>query len=55
MICAVIDSNNQLVNLIVADINDPAPDGCTLVEIHNGYYWDGQQVRQLPMEEDNGN
>jgi len=53
-ICAVIDSNNQLVNTIVAEPTDLAPDGCTLVEIPDGYYWDGAQVSPIPMVVDNG-
>jgi hypothetical protein len=42
--CAVIDSNNQVVNLIVAEVTDTPPEGCTLVEIAHcdiGYIWDG--------------
>ena len=53
MICAVIDGNNQLVNTIVADSTDPAPDGCILVEIPDGFYWDGSQVK--PIEVTDGN
>ena len=49
--CAVIDSNNQVVNLIVAEPTDLSPDGCTLVitpdESGNfaqlGGAWDGTQ------------
>jgi hypothetical protein len=51
-ICAVIDSNNQLVNTIVAEPTDPAPNGCTLVEIPEGYYWDGTQITLI---DNNGN
>lgn len=48
MICAVIDcATGEKVNLIVADISDPPPDGCRLVEIPEGYYWDGSAV--VPM------
>jgi hypothetical protein len=43
-ICAVIDADNNLVNTIVAEPTDLAPDGCILVEIPEGYYWDGKQV-----------
>jgi hypothetical protein len=42
--CAVIDSNNIVVNIIVAEVTDPPPEGCTLVEIpfcDIGYTWDG--------------
>ena len=48
-VCAVIDSNNQLVNLIVAEPTDIAPDGCTLIEIPVGMYWDGVQVTTRPI------
>jgi hypothetical protein len=54
-ICAVIDSNNQLVNTIVAEPTDLAPEGCTLIEIPNGYYWDGVAVSLMPEVIDNGN
>jgi len=40
-ICAVIDSNNQLVNTIVAEPTDPAPEGCKLLEIPEGMIWNG--------------
>jgi len=53
-ICAVIDSNNQLVNTIVAEPTDLAPDGCTLVEIPDGYYWDGVKVSLIPVVVNNG-
>lgn len=46
--CAVIDSNNVVINLIVAEPTDPAPEGCTLVEIpicDIGYIWDGQKFK----------
>ena len=42
--CAVIDSNNIVINLIVAEATDVPPEGCTLVEIpfcDIGYVWDG--------------
>lgn len=48
-VCAVIDSNNQQINLIVAEPTDIAPDGCTLVEIPLGMYWDGTQVSPRPI------
>ena len=53
--CAVIDSNNQLINTIVAEPTDPAPNGCTLVEIPVGFYWDGSQVSPIPIEATDGN
>jgi len=43
--CAVIDSNNVVVNIIVAEVTDPPPEGCTLVLIpfcDIGYIWDGK-------------
>jgi len=44
--CAVVDSNNVVVNIIVAEVTDPPPEGCALVEIpfcDIGYTWDGTQ------------
>ena len=54
-ICAVINSNNELVNTIIAESTDLPPDGCTLVEIPDGYYWDGKQISLIPMVTDDGN
>ena len=50
--CAVIDSNNQLVNVIVAEVTDVVPEGFTLVEIPDGYYWDinTQQLQPIPKK-----
>ena len=45
--CAVLDSNNIVVNLIVADPVDTPPSGCTLVfkpdniSVNMGYTWNG--------------
>ena len=42
--CAVIDSNNIVVNLIVAEPTDTPPEGCTLIEIPAcdiGWVWNG--------------
>jgi hypothetical protein len=42
--CAVVNSDNQVVNLIVAEPTDTPPAGCTLVEIPAcdiGWTWDG--------------
>lgn len=52
--CAVIDANNQLINMIIAEPTDVAPDGCTLVEVPIGMYWNGTQVVSKPVvsEED---
>jgi hypothetical protein len=49
--CAVVNSDNQVVNLIVAEPTDTPPEGCTLVEIPAcdiGWVWDG--VRFTPPE-----
>ena len=54
-ICAVIDSDNQLINTIVAEPTDVPPIGCTLLEIPNGYYWDGSQISLIPIGIDDGN
>lgn len=49
MICAVIDKiTGEQVNLIVADLSDLPPDGCYLVEIPEGFYWNGTSV--VPVE-----
>lgn len=50
MVCAVIDCvTNTQINLIVADLNDPPPDGCYLVEIPDGYFWNGTAVVPMPL------
>lgn len=50
MICAVIDNiTGEQVNLIVADSADPPPDGCYLVEIPDGFYWNGAAVAPVPV------
>lgn len=52
-ICAVIDLNtNKQVNIIVADPSDIAPNGCKLIEIPEGCYWNGSEV--IPYEVNNG-
>jgi hypothetical protein len=38
--CALINNNDELINLIVAESTDPVSEGCKLVEIPDGYYWD---------------
>lgn len=58
--CAVIDSNNVVINIIVAEPTDTPPANCTLVEIpfcDIGYIWDGtkfnppvQQVSEVVSE-----
>lgn len=53
--CAVIDlQTNKQLNFIVAEETDIAPDGCKLVELPDGYYWNeelGQaQLRALPQD-----
>ena len=52
-ICAVIDNEtNTLVNLIIAEPTDLPPDNCRLVEMPDGYYWNGSNV--VPIEVGNG-
>ena len=55
MNCAVIDLlTKQQINWIVADpAEDLPPDGCMLVEVPNGYYWNGVAV--VPQEVTNVN
>jgi hypothetical protein len=51
--CAVIDSDNRVINMIVAEITDPPPEGCTLVEIPAcdiGWIWDGQRFNPPEAE-----
>lgn len=53
MICAVIDNvTNEQINTIVADLSDLPPDGCRLVEIPDGSYWNGSGV--VPVEVTDG-
>lgn len=54
-ICAVIDLvTNQQVNFIVAEPTDQPPKGCSLVEIPEGFYWDGKAVSLIPVEVTDG-
>jgi hypothetical protein len=57
--CAVIDlQTNKQLNYIVAEKTDVAPNGCKLVEIPNGYYWDettGQLTVVIDAVEDISN
>lgn len=47
MRCAVVQqSDNVAVNIIIASVSDPAPDGCFLVDVENlmcdiGWIYDG--------------
>lgn len=59
--CAVVNiSDNTVVNVIVAEVTDLAPDGTFLVELQDGvgvnmgYVWDGGQFidPNPPVEED---
>lgn len=53
-ICAVIDNaTNQQINLIVAEPSALPPEGCHLVEIPEGFYWNGTAV--VPIEVISGN
>lgn len=36
MICAVVDAQNMVVNIIVAELSDQAPEGCVLKEVVDG-------------------
>jgi hypothetical protein len=49
--CAVIDlQTNALINYIIAEPTDLPYEGTKLLEIPDGYYWDGQQVSLIPAE-----
>ena len=52
--CAVVDSNNIVVNIIVALPTDQPPEGCTLIPLYVaqiGYEWDGENFNPtLPRE-----
>lgn len=50
--CAVIDAQGTAVNFIIAEPTDPAPEGCTLMEIPDGFYWDGSAVSPIPVVTD---
>lgn len=45
MRCAVVNEDNVVENVIVAELDDPAPVGCVLIEITDrcnpGWIWDG--------------
>ena len=44
--CAVIDKDNIVIGIIVAELTDIPPEGCTLVEVpfcDIGYVWDGKR------------
>jgi hypothetical protein len=44
-ICAVVDNQTgEQLNLIVAEPSEVAPEGCRLVEIPDGYFWNGSDV-----------
>lgn len=53
MICLVINNEtNEQVNLIVADISDVPPNGCRLIELIDGMYWDGMQLSPIVIGPD---
>ena len=55
-ICAVIDlDTNQQINIIVAEENDLPPQGCKLITIPDGYYWNGNDMVPVPIEMNDGN
>ena len=50
MNCLVINNEtNEQVNIIVADVTDLPPDGCRLIELIAGMYWDGLQLSPIPV------
>lgn len=52
-VMAVIDNaTNEQVNLIVAEPEDLAPDGCRLVELPAGYVWDAVSATVVPINGD---
>lgn len=54
-ICAVIDNlTNEQINIIVAEMTDIPPEGCRLVEIPDGFYWNGTDVVAVVVEINNG-
>jgi hypothetical protein len=51
--CAVIDKDNVVINIIVAEVTDLPPEGCILVEIpfcEIGYTWDGNRFISPQVE-----
>lgn len=51
-VCAVINNETgQLVNTVVAEPTDVVPDGFSLVEIPEGYFWNGSAVVRDEMAE----
>lgn len=49
MICLVINNTtNKVVNAIIADLTDTPPEGCRLIELVVGTYWDGSQLSPIP-------
>jgi len=49
--CAVIDlQTNKQLNFIVAEETDTPRDGCKLVEIPDGYYWNEELGQVLPQD-----
>jgi hypothetical protein len=51
--CAVINSENKVINIIVAEISDVPPEGCSLVEtpfnlfVDMGFTWNGTNFIDL--------
>jgi hypothetical protein len=48
--CALVNSNDELINLIVAEPTDPVAEGFKLIEVLNGYCWDAdsKQLQLIP-------
>ena len=52
--CAVVNADNVVVNIIVADPTDTPPEGCFLVGLPEwdiGYIWTGEQFIPPPQAE----
>ena len=50
--CAVVDSNDIVVNIIVADVGDIPPEGCSLIPLYLadiGYTWTGSEFVPPPI------
>ena len=55
--CALVNNNDELINLIVAEPTDPVSEGFKLVEVPNGYCWDvdSKKLQLIPEKKINGN
>jgi hypothetical protein len=51
--CAVVDANNLVVNIIVANPTDTPPEGCILIPLYTcdiGWSWDGTTFNPPPQQ-----